>query len=127
MTCARVLATDLLGATIQRMVQVLYVEGDFSSRCFAAIEFTDGVWVRIGCEGDGDIGVHRDTAEDLVFEPPLETHEVAGVHGRITSVCAVMDWEGEVTLLCAGGVLVLTNWGDQLLLTWNGERVPAHR
>ena len=124
MTRARIPATDLLGATIQRMVQVLYVEGDVSGRCFAALEFTDGTWLRISCQGDGDISVRRETAEDLVFEPPYESRDVEGVHGRITSVCAVMDWEGEVTLHCEGGVLVLTNWGDHLLLKWNGELIP---
>ena len=123
----RIPATDLLGATIQRMVQVLYVEGDVSARCFAWIEFTDGTWVSIGCEGDGDIGVRRESLPEWASEGQLEVHELEGVQGRVTSVCAVMDWEGEVTLHCAGGVLVLTNWGDHLLLKWNGELIPERR
>ena len=112
----------LVGAAVARVREVLYVEGA-AIRHSAWVGFADGTFVSFDCKGDGSVAVRREPMPRWVFRPPYVVREIAGVRGRITSVQSTMDWEGEITIHCEQGVLVVRNWGDQLVLLVDGVLV----
>jgi hypothetical protein len=88
------------------------------------MEFDDRPTVSLGCRGDGNVFVRERPEPEWTSRPPnFQAREINGVRGRITSVQSTMDWEGEITIHCEQGVLVVRNWGDQLVLLVDGVLV----